>query len=60
MDGVQAMEDWLETIHHYRHGREGYQMFKLLGPNIQVTNSLLDRLSQLNLAPRSGTSYVQR
>jgi hypothetical protein len=36
MDGVEAMENYLETLHYYRHGREGYTVFKALGPNIQV------------------------
>ena len=34
--GVDALEEWLENIHFHRHGREGYNTFKILGPNIQV------------------------
>ncbi|KAE9555849.1 hypothetical protein FO519_000934 [Halicephalobus sp. NKZ332] len=33
---VDKLEAWLENIHYYRHGREGYNTFKALGPNIQL------------------------
>ncbi|KAI1699982.1 ion channel domain-containing protein [Ditylenchus destructor] len=33
---VDKIEDYLETVHYYRHGREGYFVFKSLGPNIQL------------------------
>lgn len=33
---MDSLEDWLETLHAYRHGREGYNVFKSLGPNLQV------------------------
>lgn len=33
---MDALENWLETMHYHRHGREGYTVFKALGPNIQV------------------------
>jgi hypothetical protein len=36
MNGVEKMEAWLESVHYHRHGREGYMVFKTLGPNIQL------------------------
>ena len=33
---VDKLEAWLENIHYYRHGREGYATFKALGPNMQL------------------------
>ncbi|KAI6198272.1 TWiK family of potassium channels protein 18 [Aphelenchoides fujianensis] len=36
LEGVTRMEEWLESVHYYRHGREGYFVFKSLSPNIQL------------------------
>ena len=33
---VDKLEAWLENVHYYRHGREGYATFKALGPNMQL------------------------
>lgn len=33
---ADAFEDYLETIHYYRHGREGYAVFKALEPSVRV------------------------
>ena len=33
---VDRLEGHLETVHYYRHGREGYWVFKELEPNIQL------------------------
>jgi potassium channel subfamily K protein len=41
MDSVRAMENWLENVHYYRKGREGYYVFKSLSPNIQVSKILI-------------------
>ncbi|KAI6191985.1 TWiK family of potassium channels protein 18 [Aphelenchoides bicaudatus] len=36
MNSVNALEDYLETSYYYRHGRDGYETFKSLAPNIQL------------------------
>ncbi|KAI6209722.1 TWiK family of potassium channels protein 18 [Aphelenchoides besseyi] len=36
LEGVTRMEIWLESVHYYRHGREGYFVFKSLTPNLQL------------------------
>ncbi|CAD5229321.1 unnamed protein product [Bursaphelenchus okinawaensis] len=33
---INMLESWLETLHYHRHGREGYMVFKALGPNLQL------------------------
>ncbi|CAD5234482.1 unnamed protein product [Bursaphelenchus xylophilus] len=33
---MTMLESWLESLNYHRHGREGYMVFKALGPNIQL------------------------